>query len=653
MKPMVTIDEAATLLACSARHVRRLCEDGRLPGARRVGKGWEIPRSADSRLAGVKSPEQLSAQVDLTDVPAHKRDEAIRRRGLIESCERYCAAAVRNGTGRVEALERFCFENQIPRQTMYTWMAAWRSRGLGGLIDKRGGQSFGEIISPEAWSEFLSMYLTEQRLSIKTCWNNILYLAKREKKNWTVPSLRTLQRYVSDKVPEPVLVLHREGMAAYEAKCCPHTIIDQDSVEPGSVWVGDHHQFDCWVRHRGTWVRPWITAWEDYRSRTMVGWHVSASPNSTTILQAMRRGIERYGAPQSVKIDNGKDYDSRLFTGQTKQQRKGRILSDEDQTTIAGIYAMMGITVSFAIPYHPQSKKIERWFDTLDCQFTKTVATYCGKDTHRRPEDLADYLKTDKAMAEAFTLETFAAAVERYIDIYNRSAHSGDGMDGDCPLEVLRQRTSIRQVDRDTLDLLMQVWSGELTVGKNGIKLMGMWYGQYNAELMRYFGKPVRAAYNPDDLRTVAVYDANSFRLITVAEQAKLVQYGKVGEEAVREAMANKSRAVRIVKQARPAGRVAAMSLTDLMLEARAETAVPVAAEEAKNVRPVRTPLDGQAGHHRRAEQTRLLKRAVGDGVGSPLTFVDEQVQTQTTELTFIEPEETKPVLRIFGDEQI
>jgi len=651
MNARITIDEAAKILGCSARHVRRMCEAGRLPGACRVGKVWHIPLTADSRLSGVKSPEQLSSQVDLADIPVHKRDEAIRRRGLIEACEAYCSVAVRNGTGRVEAMERFCFEHKIPRQTMYAWIAAWRKRGLAGLIDKRGGTGFSEIISPEAWNEFLSMYLTPQRLSVKTCLNNILYLAKVEKKNWTIPSLRTLQKYVAEKVPEPVLVLHREGLAAFEAKCAPHIIIDQDSVAPGSVWVGDHHQFNCWIQHRGNWVRPWLTAWEDYRSRAVVGWYISTSPNSTTILQAMRRGIERYGAPESVKIDNGKDYDSRLFTGQTKQQRKSLILSDEDRLTISGIYAMMGIGVSFSIPYHRQSKKIERWFDTLDCQFTKTVPTYCGKDAQRRPEDLAEYLKSPQA--EAYTLETFAAAVERYIDIYNRTAHSGQGMTGACPMEVLQTRTGIRQIDRDTLNLLMQVWSGELIVGKNGIKLMGMWYGQYNAELMRYFGKPVRAAYNPDDLRTVSVYDANTFRLITIAEQARLIQYGAVSENDLREAMANKSRAVRLVKQAKPAARVAAMSLTDLAMAARAETAVPVADESAKNVKPVRTPLDGQAGHHRRAEQSRLLKRAVGDGVGTPLTFTDDVILPQTTKLTFIEQDTIKPVLRIFGDEQI
>ncbi len=86
------------------------------------------------------------------------------------------------------------------------------------------------------------------------------------------------------------------------------------------------------------------------------------------------------------------------------------------------------------------------------------------------------------------------------------------------------------------LDLLMRVWSGERIVGKNGVQVKGLWFGQYNTELMGLQGRKVRVSYDPDDLRQVYVYDAESWRFITIAEQAKLIAYGRVGEKDLREA---------------------------------------------------------------------------------------------------------------------
>jgi len=326
----------------------------------------------------------------------------------------------------------------------------------------------------------------------------------------------------------------------------------------------------------------------------------------------MRRGIEQYGPPESVKIDNGKDYDSQGFTGRTKQQRRGRVYNEDEQTNLSGIYSLLNIGVSFSIPYHPQSKKIERWFDTLDCQLVKTISTYCGKDTARRPEELADYLKSEKAIAEAYTLESFTAAVEKYVAAYNASAHSGAGMNGQSPDEVFNQRTCRRVIGKAVLDLLMRVWSPVLTVGKNGVKFKGFWYGQYDAELLRHFGQSVRVSFDPDDITRVSVHDAKTYKLITVAEQAALIPYGPVSEEALREALAKKSRAIRLVKQARPAGRVAVMDLTDLTLSAMADNARPAAKDAIQNVKPIRTPLDGEAKEYLRQRNRRVLKRAAG-----------------------------------------
>jgi transposase InsO family protein len=471
------------------------------------------------------------------------------------------------------------------------------------------------LISADALKLFESMYLTQQRLSVKTCWQNICYVNKDQDKGWKVPKLPFMYRYVKGQIPLGIQVLHREGLAAYEAKCAPYIQVDPDSIEPGQVWVGDHSQFNCWIRHRGRWIRPWITAWEDMRSRMIVGCWISASPNQTTILLAMKRALEKYGPPDSAKIDNGRDYDSQCWTGTTKAKRRALTKGYIDEQMVAGIYAMMGVGVSFSIKYHPQSKSIERFFDTLDRQFTKTVPTYCGKDSDRKPDYLNDLLKSEKAINEAYSLESFADMTGRYIEAYNNTAHSGGGMEGRSPAEVFASRASRRVMVEGVLELLLRVWSGELTVGKNGVRFKKMWFGQYDMELAVHQGKKVRVSYDPDDLRCIYVYDSVTLKLITIAEQNELIQYGsQVSEEDLRNAMHKKSRALRIARDYRDSQLTANMDLTSLTIKALQDGQKKPAGKtrQAKTRRPVRTPLDGQVREHERREILKAVKKAAG-----------------------------------------
>ena len=330
----------------------------------------------------------------------------------------------------------------------------------------------------------------------------------------------------------------------------------------------------------------------------------------------MKRAIEKYGPPDSVKIDNGKDYDSECWTGTTKARRRALKAGYIDEKMVAGIYAMMGVGISFSIKYHPQSKRIERWFDTLDEQFTKTLPTYCGKDSERKPDYLNDLLKSEKQIREAHSLESFAALIGKYIEAYNNSAHTGSGMEGQSPAQVLVSRSSRRVMAEGVLDLLLRVWSGELTVSKNGVRFHGIWYGQFNTDLLMLQGKKVRLSYDPDDLRTIYVYDATTLKLLTIAEQNQLIRYGSpVSEESFREAARQKSRATRIVRQFCNSQLTANTDLPSLTIKAMQEGANVAAqspTEAIKTLRPVRTPLDGQVAEHGRREVLKAVKKAAG-----------------------------------------
>lgn len=612
MKDYLDITTAAEAMGKSVRHVQRMCREGDLPGAVKAGRQWRIPPSSDAKLSA--GPANLPDSDELRCVREGKRRAALKRLGVIQEFRRFEKAMAGEGEGtRADAVARFCCGRDVTERSLWRWLTAYRRQGLLGLVDGRGGGRFvSEVISDEAFEHFKSLFLDQRQPSVRQCLRQVRFINDDRNMGWRLPKPDAMYRYVKDRIPLPVLILHREGLAAYEAKCAPYVQRDPESVEPGQVWVGDHSQFNCWIGYRGKWIRPWITAWEDMRSRMIVGSYLSASPNQTTIMLAMKRGIEKFGPPDSAKIDNGRDYDSEMWTGTTKQKRRALKKGYIDEPMVAGIYAMLGIGVSFAIPYNAKAKPIERFFDTLDKQFTKTVDTYCGKDTARRPDDLKDLLK-EPPSSDTYDLASFGRVVGRYIEAYNNAAHTGAGMDGRSPAEVFEGRASRRVMVEGVADLLLRVWSKEIKVGKNGVRINNIYYGQYNTELLMQQGRTVRAAYDPDDMSRVDVYDAKTLRLITSAEQNKFVRYGAPGEADLREAMRAQTRAKRAVREYVDAQLTANTDLTDLTLRAMEDAAEkPKPSKRQQIIRPVRTAMDDQVREHERQRVVKAVRRASG-----------------------------------------
>lgn len=635
MPKFLTAEQAAQGLRLSPRQVRRMCVGGKLSGVRKVNGEWQIPPTVDARLIGIR-PTKQRTQSELVGFSAKKIQQAQKRLGVLLEAERFAADYAKAGrAGWSEAFALYASQYRIDKATLYRWRAKYQEYGLAGLVDMRGGRiAEGEAISDEGLETFLGMYLTQQRLSTRLCLRNLEHINRKENKGWTIPNLRVMQSYVKNHIPKPAQILYREGVRAYKSKCAPHIEIDCDSIEPGEVWVGDHYQFNVWIRHRNRWIRPWLTAWQDMRSRMLVGWYVCALPNQTTILIATRRAVEKFGPPDFAKVDNGRDYDSEMWTGQTKAQRKKcKVLRagylDEHET--AGLYGMMGITVSFAIPYNARAKRIERLFRTIDGQFNCTFDTYCGQNAMSKPDDLAKKLNDPDVIASALSLEEFAGTFDKYADVYNSMAHTGKGMEGRSPAQVLATRTSERRIASGVLDMLLCEWSGELKVGKNGVRFKNLYYGQYSQELFRHFGKKVKVACNPDDLRCITVYDAKTLKRICIVEQNLLVGYGKqVSEEDLREAIRQQRTAEKFAKVYRDMSRTVNMNLTNLTIEAAREKTKPEPKARLRTLRAVRTPFDGQVAEHERDVKQRKLKKAAGaEGMEESLDFDFESLRQE------------------------
>lgn len=584
--------------------------------------------------------------VNLSLLPKVKRDEAIRRAGILAELERYCGQAVRRGFYPSQALADFAAERGIAERTLKRWRSRFKNEGIMGLVDMRGGGPDGSItITPSAWLKFQQLFLQPNRRSVRQCRDDVIGHASMNELGWQVPSLRRMQQMANECISYPRRVLAREGKDAYEAKCAPYIIKDITTVPPGMVWVGDHHQFNCWIWHRNDWYRPWITAWLDMRSRKVVGRHVNVGPNQATVLAAFADGARTVGIPESVKIDNGKDYDSEMWTGMTKLARK-RILKagyiEEDR--VRGLYAMMNITVSFAIPYNAKAKSIERWFKTMDTQFTNTLPTYTGYSVATRPDDIFEYLKTDKAKRDALSLEAFTKLIDRYIEIYNASEHTGDGMDGRSPDEVFNLRTAKRSIDADSLMLLCAVWSRRMKVGKNGVRVKGLWYGYCDPALSAHQGKEVYCSYDPMDMSSVRVYDVN-YNYLCTAEMAEAVGYGHdIYESDVRAANRKIRHAKKIVRDSIPAARTAGLSVAHASLEAAKQRTRPAPPAATPAIRPVATPLDGQASKVKRTERMKQVRRAAGaEGTTQVPDLIFDEVDMDSPSFGPLEFDDERP----------
>ncbi len=278
----------------------------------------------------------------------------------------------------------------------------------------------------------------------------------------------------------------REGKDKYARKYMSYLEIDYTLIEPGEMMVTDHHQCDWWVCDGKKQYRPWLTVVQDMRTRCIVGWHLGESPHQDAIIAAYLMAFRDWSIPEKLRIDNGKDFTSKLLTGVTKRERdalRKELGSDYMQTLqrnaqlvdctdsrYMGIAQELGIELIYAVPYQPWSKgQIERLFGTLEGQLGKTMYTYCGNSVLHKPEYLEEirrgYSQDQKrALRKQYgkhwkkvvvlklvdqskipTLEASREAIGEWIDLYHNAQHSADDMDGRTPLEVWRTATTLRK----------------------------------------------------------------------------------------------------------------------------------------------------------------------------------------------------------------
>ncbi|HWW60556.1 MAG TPA: Mu transposase C-terminal domain-containing protein, partial [Thermoanaerobaculia bacterium] len=332
--------------------------------------------------------------------------------------------------------------------------------------------------------------------------------------NLTMPSLAIFRRY-EETIPVAVKKLFRDPDSKH-SNLRPYIERDYSGLHAMQIIQSDHHQIDVAVRCGDPLCEaghyPWITVWMDVRSRKVLAVEVYVEyPNSKRILKLLHRVLLENGPCEFVYADNGMDYVKSVGAWGIKHfdvGRRGAKLVEVVGFTpeiLERICGPFGIQAIFSNEGNPQSKAIERWFETLKGRLYSDYDSYRGALGER--SERAEWLRTHPAELPA--LQDLALNLQLAIEEYNDAPHRGDGMESRSPNVVFEAtRLPVRELDRAAL--AQAFWDEKIgaKVQRLGIKHNHRWYALDAKVQATYFGRKVRIRYHDEDPEQIVVCDA-------------------------------------------------------------------------------------------------------------------------------------------------
>lgn len=536
----LTVSEVARLLDLSERTVQLYANNNQyttkvIPGKGRGGKQYlialdSLPEEAQERYKEqrrIPAPTVIFSEDVMRKYSIEQREKALQRFNILVMYKN----SGKCGTAFVEQYNEKNADKISYRKLAY-WNDKYDKEGIVGLIDKRNSYIAGtDSIQPEFWDLFYALYMTPQKRSVRLCYDK----TKKQFPDMKHPAYSTITKKVR-QIPEYAILNFRCGKKHLSDKL-PYMERDTSDLASNVCWVSDHHLADVLVKNsRGKVIRPCITAFQDAKSRKIVAVLVrDSSPNATAIKQALRIGIDKYGIPDEIYTDNGKDY----------------LSSQLDPESPDSILNVLGICVRRAKPYHGQSKPIERFFRTLEERFGKCFYSYIGNDGKNRPEHMQKLNKKLEKDPNMPTFEEYAEKLLNYIDEYNALPHSGKGMDGRSPDEVYYS-SFVKPAQMISDEMALKVLFGnqkKVKVSNSGVTVCSIRFT--SEDLLDYLNQTVIAKYDPNSLDKVYIY-SSSGKFICQAIAKVMSPYRTATEEDFRRAEKQKKKAKKIINEYKP-----------------------------------------------------------------------------------------------------
>ncbi|MDD3012641.1 MAG: transposase domain-containing protein [Candidatus Gastranaerophilales bacterium] len=384
--------------------------------------------------------------------------------------------------------------------------------GIAGLISNPHGNS-GKTKLQREWIEyFKQLYLLEGAPTAESC--HRIVKGCFGAKNNDFPSARTFLRKLQREVPKQSIYLARYGYSKWNKKYANYIERDYSNVRSGQCWVSDHAQIDVAVINKeGKVCFPWVTAWRDLKSNKWLGWLLhEESGNSDHIFQTFYYSALKYGLPDEIYIDNGKDYRAKDFAGgRTK-------LSDHHSTPMLGL---LGVEARFSLPYNAQTKPIERDFKKVKELLSKHVVGYRGGNVVERPEKLKNEISGNKLL----TFTEFKLTFDDFIEnIMNKLPSKSKKLRGKSPDELFaKEFTLMKTVPKDSLMLFCMRSSKIVTIGRNGIRDSQLGVNYWSGWMSGFKGEKVYIRRDIDAYQECWVFTANTDKFIGKGNIMELV----------------------------------------------------------------------------------------------------------------------------------
>lgn len=406
------------------------------------------------------------------------------------------------------------------------------SQNWDGLVDGRGKWRAGTSSIPDlAWQTFLSFWLDQRRFSAAKCYEYTGMYLQTVGQPTELPSLSAFRRRIDRDVSVAHQTYGRYGEKAYNDRCAPYLHRYLGDMESNDWWVGDNHTFDIISRDGSSLHRLYLTAFLDVRSGIFTGLYVTDKPCSQATLLALRNGIQKYGIPKNVYVDNGREFLTRDVGGLGHRQKA----STRDQFNPPPVFERLGIHMVNALPRNARAKIIERAFLDFKGGISKLFPTYTGGNVLEKPENLKTAIREGNIPDDKTLKEAVIDILEGYFN-YRQATGAVPSDRGKLRQQVYNDHLyEQRKAGEEDLNLMLMRSSRPQKVGRCGVtlKIAGHALDYWTPEfLSAMVGKTVYYRYDPDDLRTVRAYDLEDRFLCELPCRDELVQqYGSSADQ--------------------------------------------------------------------------------------------------------------------------
>ena len=628
----LTTKEVADIRKVSERYIQRLVSTGvilsKVQPMRNNIKKYLIPLTELTeeeqlqyyRANNIPVPEELLPKKDtkarrqrrtLEQFTADQREEIADWIRIIKEWESYCARSKLQkvaATDKFVEIERNTYPGlRLSRGILYRKKAALRADDLSGLLDNRGSWKKGCSTIPDvAWECFMSFCLDEAQHSIAACIEYTeMWLRQEAPQYLPLPSYASFYRRVQSEIPEPLEIMGRQGMKAFRDRCAPYIRRVYENMVSNEWWIADNHTFDVMTKGSdGKIHRLYLTAFFDARSGIFTGCYVTSAPSSQATLIALRKGILKYGIPENIYVDNGREFLTRDVGGLGHRQKK----STKNEFTPPPVFERLGIHMTNAIVRNAKAKIIERRFRDVKERLSKLFSTYTGGNVLEKPERLKKVLKDSNSIP---TDEAFTQAVEDILYHYfNEKPYSGavSADSGKTREQVYREKLYEKRIAAEAdLNLMLMRSTRSQKVGRRGVHLTiaGEKIHYFNDELLlNHFGESVYCRYDPENISEVRIYDLqDNFIMTAPADNVAVLEYGSSKDE-VAQAMRKVRSFEKLTKE-----ELKAVSITSLGKKTALELVLATAEENKANSDEFNPKV---IRIHRADEQPTLMKQAVG-----------------------------------------